>query len=141
MENKGFESNHFEANMRFLEQAKDGTEFERILKILTVPSKSGIYISRYDIIELGKSLGVQIPVRERKEMLKDLFIYAKQMDNLKEFINIIISFVDHRIVQYRELQENYPRSSVLIEEWVKKAKSLRSFLENMKKEVDIYRNI
>ncbi|ACO04653.1 MAG TPA: hypothetical protein DEP48_03550 [Persephonella sp.] len=141
MDEKKLSSNPFMTNMKFLENVQEGTEFERILKILTVPSKSGIYISRYDIRELGKSLGVQLPVRERKEMLKDLFIYAKQMDNLKGFIDLLISFVDHRISQYRELQERYPKSSSLMEKWVKKAESLKTFLENMKKEVDIYRNI
>ncbi|WP_457622444.1 hypothetical protein [Persephonella sp.] len=141
MKGKKLVSNPFITNMKFLESTKEGSEFEKILKILTVPSKSGIYISRYDIKELGKSLGVQLPIRERKEMLKDLFIYAKQMENLKGFIDLLISFVDHRISQYRELQERYPKSSSLMERWVKKAESLKTFLENMKKEIDIYRNI
>ncbi|WP_457644154.1 hypothetical protein [Persephonella sp.] len=141
MKGKKLVSNPFITNMKFLESTKEGSEFEKILKILTVPSKSGIYISRYDIKELGKSLGIQLPIRERKEMLKDLFIYAKQMENLKGFIDLLISFVDHRISQYRELQERYPKSSSLMERWVKKAESLKTFLENMKKEIDIYRNI
>ncbi|WP_457642487.1 hypothetical protein [Persephonella sp.] len=141
MDEKKLQSNPFMTNMKFLEQTKDETEFERILKILTVPSKSGIYISRYDIRDMGKAVGVQVTIRERKEMLKDLFIYAKQMDNLKGFIDIIISFVDYRISQYRELQEKYPKSAVLMEKWIKKAEALKQFLENMKKEVDIYKNI
>ncbi|WP_457623198.1 hypothetical protein [Persephonella sp.] len=141
MDKENLRSNPFMTNMKYLEQVKDESEFDRILKILTVPSKSGVYISRYDIAEFGKSIGVKVSFRERREMLKDLFIYAKQMDKLKGFIDVIVSFIDSRITQYRELQEKYPKSAVLMEDWIKKAGELRNFLNNLKNEVDIYKNI
>ncbi|WP_293445388.1 hypothetical protein [Persephonella sp.] len=133
--------NPFMTNMKFLQQAEEETEFQRILKILTVPSKSGIYISRYDLKKMGSLLGVDIPIKERKEMLKDLFIYAKQMNQLKQFLDIIIDFINYRISQYQEITENFPKSEKMTSNWIKKAKSLIDFIENMKKEVDIYKNI
>ena len=133
--------NPFMTNMKFLQEAQEETEFQRILKILTVPSKSGIYISRYDLKKMGKLLGIDIPIRERKEMLKDLFIYAKQMDQMKQFLDIIIDFINYRISQYQEITENYPKSEKMTSNWIKKAKSLIDFIENMKKEVDIYKNL
>ena len=133
--------NPFMTNMKFLQEAQEETEFQRILKILTVPSKSGIYISRYDLKKMGKLLGIDIPVKERKEMLKDLFIYAKQMDQIKQFLDIIIDFINYRISQYQEITQNYPKSEKMTSNWIKKAKSLIDFIENMKKEVDIYKNL
>ena len=133
--------NPFMTNMKFLEQAKDETEFQRILKILTVPAKSGIYISRYDLKKMGSMLGVDIPIKERKEMLKDLFIYAKQMDQMKQFLDIIIDFISYRISQYTQITEDYPKTEKLASRWIKKAQSLIDFVENMKKEVDIYKNL
>ncbi|WP_456391881.1 hypothetical protein [Persephonella sp.] len=133
--------NPFMTNMKFLQQAQEETEFQRILKILTVPAKSGIYISRYDLKKMGTLLGVDIPVKERKEMLKDLFIYAKQMNQMKEFLDIIIDFVNYRISQYNQITDDFPRTQKITAPWIKKAQSLIQFLENMKKEVDIYKNI
>ncbi|WP_457639867.1 hypothetical protein [Persephonella sp.] len=141
MNEKDLMKNPFMTNMKFLQQAQDETEFQRILKILTVPAKSGVYISRYDLKKMGTLLGVDIPVKERKEMLKDLFIYAKQMNAVKEFIDIIIDFVNYRISQYQEITDSFPKTEKVMTPWVKKAQSLIQFLENMKKEVDIYKNV
>ncbi|WP_338151280.1 hypothetical protein [Persephonella sp. IF05-L8] len=141
MNEKDLMKNPFMTNMKFLQQAEEETEFQRILKILTVPSKSGIYISRYDLRKMGALLGVNLPIRERKEMLKDLFIYAKQMDKLKDFLDIIIDFIDYRISQYNEISDQFPKTQKLTSQWVKKANALKQFLENMKKEVDIYKDV
>ncbi|HHG73670.1 MAG TPA: hypothetical protein ENK22_01320 [Persephonella sp.] len=138
---KDLMKNPFMTNMKFLQQAEEETEFQKILKILTVPSKSGIYISRYDLKKMGTLLGVDIPIKERKEMLKDLFIYAKQMNQLKQFLDIIIDFINYRISQYQEITENFPKSEKMTSNWIKKARSLIDFIENMKKEVDIYKNL
>ncbi len=138
---KDLMKNPFMTNMKFLQQAEEETEFQKILKILTVPSKSGIYISRYDLKKMGSLLGVDIPIKERKEMLKDLFIYAKQMNQLKQFLDIIIDFINYRISQYQEITENFPKSEKMTSNWIKKARSLIDFIENMKKEVDIYKNL
>ncbi|WP_457636098.1 hypothetical protein [Persephonella sp.] len=138
---KDLMKNPFMTNMKFLQQAEEETEFQKILKILTVPSKSGIYISRYDLKKMGSLLGIDIPIKERKEMLKDLFIYAKQMNQLKQFLDIIIDFINYRISQYQEITENFPKSEKMTSNWIKKARSLIDFIENMKKDVDIYKDL
>ncbi len=138
---KDLMKNPFMSNMKFLERAKEETEFERIIKILLVPAKSGIYISRYNLRDMGRAIGVEMPIKDRKFMLKDLFIYAKQLNKMKEFLDVIIDFVDYRIEQYKWLEENYPRSKVITQKWIKKANALKQFIENMKKEVDIYKNV
>lgn len=77
--------NPFMTNTKFEQQydfLKEEGEFDRILKILTVPAKSGIYLSRFDIRSIALALGVDVNVRERKEMLKDLFFYAKQLNKM-----------------------------------------------------------
>ena len=74
-------------------------------------------------------------------MLKDLFIYAKQMDQMKQFLDIIIDFISYRISQYTQITEDYPKTEKLTSRLIKKAQSLIDFVENMKKEVDIYKNL
>ena len=132
-------NNPYMEGMKFLQDVKEETEFERILKILTIPARSGIYISRQEIRNIGLALGVEIPVKERKFMLKDLFLYAKQFDALKEFIELLISFTDKKLNEYRELQEIYPSSKILFKNWINRAENLKKFLENMKKEIEIYK--
>ncbi len=42
-----------------------------------MPAKSGIYLSRFDIRNIGLSLGVDITVRERKRDVKRLILLLK----------------------------------------------------------------
>ncbi len=137
MNEKDLMSNPFQTNAKF-ENIKEESEFDRILKVLTVPANSGVYISRYDIRDLGMTFKVKIPIKERKEMLKDLFMYAKQMDRLKDLLDTLVEFIDYRINQYKELEENYPRIKNLTEKWIQKAEKVKFLLLNMKKELDIY---
>lgn len=134
--------NPFMSNSKFQEQMgflKEESEFDRIINVLTVPSRSGIYMSRIDIRNIGLSIGIDVPLRERKEMLKDLFFYSKQVDKMKEFLDKLIEFTNHKISQYKEIQSEFPVSAHLIEEWVEKASRLIKFIENLKQEVDMYK--
>ncbi|HEV09119.1 MAG: hypothetical protein ACP5G3_05705 [Sulfurihydrogenibium sp.] len=136
--------NPFMTNEKFAQQydfLKEEGEFDRILKILTVPSKSGIYLSRFDIRKIGLTLGVQVISRERKEMLKDIFFYAKQLNKMKEFLDLLIEYTNMKIAQYRELQETFPKTKDIIQGWIDKAERLIKFIENLKKEVDIYKAV
>jgi len=118
--NKKFDPAYLQ-NLQYLQQAKEETEFERIIKILTVPAQSGVYISRFDIRDMGRALGVEIPIKDRKYMIKDLFQYAKQFNQLKEFIDILIKFVDTKLEEYKSLQESYPKSAELFNTWINRA--------------------
>lgn len=142
LNDKDLMKNPFMTNEKFAQQfdfLKEEGEFDRILKILTVPSKSGIYLSRFDIRNIGLNLGVDIHIRERKEMLKDLFYYSKQLDKMKEFLDLLIQYTNNKISQYRELQEAFPKTSNIVQNWIDKAQKLITFIENLKKEVDIYK--
>lgn len=142
MKNEDLMKNPFMSNMKFQENMnflKEESEFDRIINILTVPAKSGIYISKMDLRDIGLSLGIDVPLRERKEMLKDLFYYSKQVDKMKEFLDRLIEFTNHRISQYKEIQEDFPVSHNILSEWVEKAKKLIEFIESLKKEIDIYK--
>ena len=141
MDEKKLRENPFMTNMKFLQEFREETEFDRILKLLTVPSKSGIYISRYDIKKIGSLVGVNEPVKERREMLKDIFIYAKQMNKIKEVLDAIIEFIDYKISQYEEIESNFPKSSNITQLWIKRAKKTKGIIETMKKEYEVLKDI
>jgi hypothetical protein len=141
MDEKKLRENPFMTNMKFLQEFKEETEFDRILKLLTVPSKSGIYISREDIKKIATLVGVNEPIKERREMLKDIFIYAKQMDKIKDVLDAIINFIEYKISQYEEVENNFPKSSKITQLWIKKAKKTKSIIETMKKEYDVLKDI
>ncbi|RMD45464.1 MAG: hypothetical protein D6834_03560 [Aquificota bacterium] len=141
MDEKKLQSNPFMTNTKFLQEFKEETELDRILKLLTVPGRSGIYISRMDIKKIAKIVEVDIPIRERKEMLKDVFIYAKQMDKMIELLDSIINFIDYKINQYTEIEKAFPSSSVITQKWINKANKTKAVIENMKKEANILKDI
>jgi hypothetical protein len=141
MDDKKLRTNPFMTNMKYLQDFKEDTEFERILKLLTVPSKSGIYISRIDIQKLGKTFQVDIPVKERREMLKDIFYYAKQMEKTIDLLQALIDYVNYRIDQYKEIETAFPKSSKITQKWIKLAERTKTILENMKKEAEALKDI
>lgn len=136
MKNPFMSNTKFSQTMDFL---KEETEFDRIIKLLLVPAKSGIYISKMDIKKIGLDIGVDVPVRERKEMLRDIFYYAKQIEKLPDFLDKLIEYANYRISQYTQIQTDFPASAHIFDEWVEKAKNLIRFIENMKKEIEIYK--
>ncbi len=139
--NDKLKTNPFMTNLKYLQEFKEETEFDRILKLLTVPGKSGVFFSRKDIQKLGKVVGVEVTVRERKEMFKDLFIYAKQMNKMMEFLDEIIAFIDYKISQYKEVEDNFPKSQPITQQWINKAEKTKKVIETMKKEYDILKDI
>ncbi|RMA93133.1 hypothetical protein [Hydrogenothermus marinus] len=141
MYEKRLQENPFMTNSKFLQEFKEETELDRILKFLTVPGRSGIYISRIEIQKLAKAIGVDVPVKERREMLKDIFIYAKQMNKTIDLLNTIIDFIDYKISQYKEVEDNFPSSKVITERWIKKAEKAKAIVENMRKEAELLKDI
>lgn len=142
---KDLMKNPFQTNKKFQENImdlmKEESEFERIVKLLTIPAKSGIYLSKIDIKRIGYTIGVDVPVRERREMLKDIFYYSKQMNAMETFLDNLKKFVEDKIYQYRELSESFPKTANIIQEWINKAENLIRLIERMKNELKTLGNI
>ncbi len=90
---------------------------------------SANYLSTYDIVQIGKTLGIQLPYKKRSLILKELFIYVKKNTIQKELINELLKLIEKKEKKYQQLRQNYKNSSFIILGWLKKLNSIKRLIQ------------
>ncbi len=84
---------------------------------------SGVYITNAEIVEIGKELGLDLPMKERSALLKHLMRHAHDNRETSRMLKSFITLLKKRITAYRELTESFPEASDIVGEWIQKANS------------------
>lgn len=105
------------------------SEYETLEKQLLSLFHSGIYISSYDIVQIGKNIGLDLPFKDRDILLKSLFAKAKSQDNLGEALRYVGLYIRDRANKYTLLGNEYPHARPLISSWLQKAKATDALLK------------
>ncbi len=84
---------------------------------------SGVYITNTEIVEIGKELGLDLPMKERSALLKHLMRHAHDNRETSRMLKSFITLLKKRITAYRELAQNFPEASDIVGEWIQKANS------------------
>jgi len=105
------------------------SEYETLEKQLLSLFHSGIYISSYDVIQIGKSIGLDMPFKERDVLLKSLFAKAKEANQFSEALRHITIFIKDRANQYTVLGNEFPHARPIITKWLQKAKATDALLK------------
>lgn len=98
-------------------------EYETLEKQLLSLFRSGLYISSHDIVQLGKTIGYDLPLKERNILLSKLLGEAKKDNKIKSLFDAVSALIKHRAMQYTELGNMHPHARPLISLWLQKAKS------------------
>jgi hypothetical protein len=111
------------------EDLKDYPNYtEALFAKIVAPSKSGIYISRWDIKDIAKRAGDDMAIHPRKRMFELLMKFATSKENMQMVLDSIAIHFNEKIEIYKELQETYPASATIFEDKIKKAnKTMKSF--------------
>jgi len=105
------------------------SEYETLEKQLLSLFHSGIYISSFDVIKIGKTIGLDMPFKDRDILLKSLFSQAKKEDKFQEALRQLGLFLKERANAYTVLGNEYPHARPLISSWLQKAKATDSLLK------------
>ncbi len=84
---------------------------------------SGVYITNTEIVEIGKELGLDLPMKDRTALLKHLMRHAHDNGETPRMLKGFIALLKKRIAAYRDLAESFPEASDLVGEWIHKANS------------------
>ncbi len=107
---------------------------ELTLKMMA-PAKCGVYFSKKDIREIGRSFGEMIALKPRERMLKDLLgsVHdAKEMENL---FDLVKNHIDLKLAVYDELSDTFGRSRPFFETRKRKAHQLKAALDRILDEI------
>lgn len=90
---------------------------------------SGNYISSYDIVNIGKNLSIQLDYKKRSLILQKLFIQVRQNKDEIKLIMELITLLNYKENKYKNLVKNYPNSSHVINEWIKKINITKQLIQ------------
>ncbi|WP_201352843.1 hypothetical protein [Hydrogenimonas urashimensis] len=104
---------------------------EAINAELMPPSKSGVYISRWDLKMVGDAIDASIAMDARARMFKMLMRSVHDRETMGQLLGAFSSLIDAKIEPYREMMENYPASKEIFQEMVDKAEHTKAYLETI----------
>ncbi|BBG64724.1 hypothetical protein NNO_0022 [Hydrogenimonas sp.] len=84
---------------------------------------SGVYITGADFVEIGKELGLDLPMKDRSALLKQIMRHAHDNGLTQKMLAQFIKLLKRRIESYTALARNFPEASDLTREWIHKANS------------------
>ncbi|WP_201352203.1 hypothetical protein [Hydrogenimonas urashimensis] len=103
--------------------------YEGVERQLMALFYSGVYITNADIVKVGKSLGLQLPLKERTALLKQIMQHAYDNDMKPAMLQAFIQLLQERIKSYQTLAQAFPTAAPLIQTWIQKARSTAMLLQ------------
>ncbi|WP_300368992.1 hypothetical protein [Hydrogenimonas sp.] len=83
----------------------------------------GAYITNADIVKIGRTMGLDLPLKDRMVLLKRLMLHAHENNMKPQMMQGFIGLLQSRMKIYQDLAQNYPDAAPLIQEWIQKAHS------------------
>ncbi len=97
---------------------------DALYNIIMPPSKSGVYISRWDLKEIAEDAGESMAIHPRRRMFELLMKYAIDRERMKLVLDAIEKHILYKIEIYEELRDEFPHSSHLFQEKIDKANKI-----------------
>ncbi|WP_457594707.1 hypothetical protein [Hydrogenimonas sp.] len=103
--------------------------YEGVERHLTALFYSGVYITNSDIVQIGRSLGLDLPMKDRTALLKQIMRFAHEEGRKRELMQGFHTLIKERSDHYAKLLEEFPEAAPLIEEWLRKARATALLLQ------------
>ncbi len=110
---------------------KKASEARGKLQSLITPAHSGLFLSREDITQLGRKLGLPVRFAERPFMLENLVSSAADADLLVQLFSIWKALAEQEQQAFKALTSDYPTLSSFWDAWVEKVSKTGSYLEGL----------
>jgi hypothetical protein len=104
---------------------------EAINAELMPPSKSGVYISRWDLKMVGDAIDASIAMDARARMYKMLMRSVHDKETMGQLLGAFSSLIDAKIEPYYEMMENYPSTAPIFKEKIQKAERVKAYFNEV----------
>ncbi len=105
------------------------TDLDAIAGFLLTPAYSGLYLSRGDVIRLGRAAGTPHGFGERRQMLRTFLRSAAEFDRFGPALAALQAIVDHAIRSLHTVGEVYDGS--LVTPWLQRLHATQQLLGAM----------
>ena len=103
--------------------------YEGVERHLSALFYSGVYITNADIIKVAASMGLDLPMKDRTALLKQIMQHAHENGKKAELMQGFAKLLTERIDKYRTLQKNFPEAGPVAREWIQKAQATIKLLQ------------
>lgn len=111
-------------------------DLRSLVEYLLSPARSGVFMSRQDIHNIGSEVGIPAGIGERRVMLANLMRGAGMQDRISETLRALQVGVGWWQERYEAWVVDYPRSSFLWRRWLDLAKRSNRLLAIMQASVE-----
>lgn len=108
---------------------EESSKYQQLLGQLLTLFFSGVYITSYDMLEIGKKLGYELPSKHRELILKTLFMESEKENKMNLLIQQLIILLNTRIHEYQTLTKQYPLIQEVSFLWIQKAHTMIKLLQ------------
>jgi hypothetical protein len=110
-------------------------ELAALAASFVVPAKSGVYITKNEIIALARASEASLRVNERRRMLGDVLKSAQTLVELRAMIGRMADFCRLQLGEYEAMVSEHPRSAELLAPWMARARATVARLEEIDQEL------
>ncbi len=104
---------------------------EAIDSELMPPSRSGVYISRWDLKMVGDAIEASIAMDARARMFKMLMRSVHDKKTMRKLLGAFASLIDAKIEPYRKMMEAYPSSAPIFRDKIEKAERVKKYFDSV----------
>lgn len=114
---------------------EEKSHLDQLTERMLTPARSGVYLTRGDMIKLSKTLGATVGISDKKLMFKDLLKFVDNDSEFVKFLEILETFIIEQEEVFHRYIEEYPTSGAIYESWIEKTQNTRKYLNTIKDEV------
>ncbi len=103
--------------------------YEGLERQLMAVFYSGVYLTNADLVNVGKSLDLDLPLKDRMALLKEIMRHAHDNNMQIQMLQAFVRLLQERSATYNELSQNFPAAAPLINQWIQKARSTIMLLQ------------
>jgi len=90
---------------------------------------SGVYITNADLVRVAKEMGLELPLKERMALLKEMMHEAYENNLKPQMIQGFTALIQERVKIYQDYAQAFPTAAPLIGQWLQKARSTLMLLQ------------
>lgn len=106
-----------------IDKNKLPSAYEGVERHLMALFYSGVYITNADIVEIGKSFGLDLPLKDRVSLLSKIIHYAHENNIKPQIMQKFIELLKKRVKIYSQLSQDFPATTPIVQNWIQKANS------------------
>ncbi len=103
---------------------------DELARRLLSPTIAGANISRIDLKLISDETGDSVQVSTRHRMLKSILRHKRNREEIEPVFKNIDSRLNGRILLYREILNNYPKSEYIFINYISKIENLQKFMKD-----------